>query len=297
MSQTVFPTFETVLYDEPRPAVARVTLNRPEKRNAQNMQMTYDLNSAFDYALRQPHIKIIVLAAVGQHFSSGHDLSGDGSKTWRDFPVVGTWANFDQPGAEGRHSREMEIYLEITERWRNMSKPLIAQVQGRCMTGGLMLAWCSDLVIASDDAQFICTSGKMGGSGVEFYGYPWEIGPRRAKMWLLTGELSAAKAEQYGMVNEVVPRSELETYTLDLAERLTTHTSWTLNMTKAQVNHAQDSQGRRTAMNYAFVVHQLGHAHRELTVGAAIDPDTLPENLRQHYLRREERRKAQKVAE
>ena len=46
MSQAVFPTFETVLYDEPRPAVARVTLNRPEKRNAQNMQMTYDLNSA-----------------------------------------------------------------------------------------------------------------------------------------------------------------------------------------------------------------------------------------------------------
>ena len=116
--------------------------------------------------------------------------------------MVGTWANFDQPGAEGRYSREMEIYLEITERWRNMSKPMIAQVQGKCMTGGLMLAWCSDLIIASDDAQFICTSGKMGGSGVEFYAYPWEIGPRRAKMWLLTGELSAAKAEQYGMASE-----------------------------------------------------------------------------------------------
>ena len=68
-------------------------------------------------------------------------------------------------------------------------------------------------------------------------------------------------------------------------------------MTKAQVNHAQDAQGRRTSMNYAFVVHQLDHAHRELTVGAAIDPDTLPENLRQHYLRREERKKAQKAAE
>ena len=172
---------------------------------------------------------------------------------------------------------------------------MIAQVQGKCMTGGLMLAWCSDLIIASDDAQFICTSGKMGGSGVEFYAYPWEIGPRRAKMWLLTGELSAARAEQYGMVNEVVPRADLEKYTLDLAERLTGHTSWTLNMTKAQVNHAQDSQGRRTSMNYAFVVHQLGHAHRQLTVGAAIDPDTLPENLREHYMRREERKKQQKA--
>jgi enoyl-CoA hydratase len=90
MSQTVFPAFETVLHDEPRSGVARVTLNRSEKRNAQNMQMTYELNSAFDHALRQPHVKIIVLAAKGQHFRSGHDLSGDGSKTWRDFQVVGT---------------------------------------------------------------------------------------------------------------------------------------------------------------------------------------------------------------
>ena len=53
-----FPTFETVLYDEPRPEIARVTLNRPDKRNAQNMQMTYDINAAFDYAVRQPHIKM-----------------------------------------------------------------------------------------------------------------------------------------------------------------------------------------------------------------------------------------------
>lgn len=297
MSERQFPSFATVLYDEPRPGVARVTLNRPEKRNAQNMQMTYDINDAFDHALRRKHVKVIVLAAVGQHFSSGHDLSGDGDQTWRDFPIVGTWANFDQPCAEGRHAREMEIYLEITERRRDMAKPLIAQIQGKCVTGGLMLAWASDLIIASDDAQFICTSGKMGGSGVEFYAYPWEIGPRRAKMGLLTGELSATKAEQYGMVNEVVPRAELEEYTLNLAERLTAHTSWTLNMTKTQVNHAQDSQGRRTSMQYAFVVHQLGHAHRELTVGAAIDPETLPANLREHFLRRQARAKASKAAE
>jgi enoyl-CoA hydratase len=154
-----------------------------------------------------------------------------------------------------------------------------------------MLAWCCDLIVASDDAQFICTSGKMGGSGIEFYAYPWEIGPRRAKMWLLTGELSAQKAEEYGMINEVVPRSELEQRTLALAEQLTKHTSWTLNMTKSQVNHAQDAQGRRGSMQYAFAVHQLGHAHRRLTVGANVDPDTLPENLRQHYLRRMETKK------
>ena len=153
------PTFETVLYDEPRPGVARVTLNRPEKRNAQNMQMTYDLNSAFDHALRDPAIKIIVLAAVGPHFSSGHDLSGDGSKTWKDFPTIGTWANFDKPGAEGRHSREMEIYLEITERWRNMSKPLIAAVAGPAVAGAILGIAAAGLAASSD-----CGYG---------YGYGW----------------------------------------------------------------------------------------------------------------------------
>src|SRR5437762_7959 len=284
---TKFPTFETVLYDEPRPGVARVTLNRPDKRNAQNMQMTYDLNGAFDFAVQQNHIKVIVLAATGQHFSSGHDLSGDGNKTWRDFPIIGTWANFDMPGAEGRYAREMEIYLEITERWRNLSKPIVAQVQGKCVTGGLMLAWCADMIIASDDAQFICTSTKMGGTGVEFWAYPWEIGPRRAKQWMLMGELSAEKAERFGMVNEVVPRAELEKYTLDLAERLTSHTSWTLNMTKAAVNHTQDVQGRRTSMQYAFAVHQLGHAHRVAIHGAAIDPNTLPDNIKVHFDKRQ----------
>lgn len=291
MADTEFPVFETVIYDEPRPGVARVTLNRPEKRNAQNMRMTYDINAAFDYAVLRPNVKVIVLAATGPHFSSGHDLSGEGGKTWRDFPVVGTWGNFDMPGSEGLYAREMEIYLEMTERWRNLSKLTIAQVQGKCVTGGLMLMWACDLVVASDDAQFICTSSKMGGSGIEFYAYPWEIGPRRAKEWILTGELSAAKAEAYGMVNHLVPRADLEQRTLELAEKMTLQTSWSLSMAKSQVNHAEDSKGRRTSMQYAFVVHQLGHAHRRLTVGAAVDPDTLPENIRQHYLRRQEQEK------
>ena len=94
MSEADFPTFQTILYDEHRPGVARVTLNRAEKRNAQNMQVTYGLNAALDPALRESYIKIIVLVAVGHHFRSGP------------------------------YSREMEIYLEIPERWRNISKPM-----------------------------------------------------------------------------------------------------------------------------------------------------------------------------
>jgi enoyl-CoA hydratase len=275
-----WPVFETIRYDEPGAAVARVTLNRPEKRNAQNLQMTYDLNAAFDHAVAQAHIKIIILAAEGPHFSAGHDLSREEAKTWRDFPIVGTWADFDSPGWEGVFSREQEIYLEITERWRNLSKPTIAQVQGKCMTGGLMLAWCCDLIVASDDAQFICTSSKMGGMGVEFWAYPWEIGPRRAKQWLMAGELSAAKALEFGMINEVVPRAQLESTTLGLAASLAERAAWSLKMIKLAVNHAQDLQGRRASMQYSFLAHQMSHLHRMQLYGTGIDTSALPENLR-----------------
>ena len=289
-SKDTQPTFESVLYDEPRPHIARVTMNRPEKRNAQNMQLTYDINSALDYAVREQRIKIIVLAGAGAHFSAGHDFGGDPGKTYKDFPLVSSWANFEAAGAEGRFSREMEIFLEITERWRNLSKPMIAQVQGKCITGGLMLAWCCDIIIASEDAEFICTSTKMGGTGVEFWAYPWEIGPRRAKQWMLTdGRLSAQKAQEFGMVNEITSRDNLEQYTLDFAEKMAKHTTWTLNMTKLAVNHAQDLQGRRASIQYAFMMHQLGHAHRVAIHGTGVDTSVLSENLQAKYRARQER--------
>jgi enoyl-CoA hydratase len=273
------PRFERVVYDEPVEGVARITLNREEKRNAQDMQMTYDINDAFNHAVMRDNVKVIILAANGPHFSAGHDLSPDETESWRNFPIVGTWADFDAPGWEGAFAREMEIYLEMTERWRNLSKPTIAQVHGKCMTGGLTLAWCCDLIVASDDAQFICTSSKMGGMGVEYWSYPWEIGARRAKQWLMQGELSAREAYEYGMVNELFPREELEAGTLRLATRLTERSAWSLKMIKLTVNHAQDVQGRRSSMQYAFLAHELSHTHRMELYGTLIDPSSLPEKL------------------
>jgi enoyl-CoA hydratase len=275
-----YPQFETVLYDEPSEHVARITLNRPGKRNAQNWQMIYDLNAAFDHCVAQDDIRVIILAAAGPHFSAGHDISGVVDKKLTAFPTVGTWSGFEQPGWEGSFSREMEIYFEMTERWRNLSKPTIAQVQGKCMTGGLMLAWCCDLIVASDDAQFVCTSSSMGGMGVEFSAYAWEIGVRRAKQWLMQGELPVMKAQEYGMVNEVFPRASLSDETLALAAAIAQRTSWALKMIKLTSNQAQDLQGRRAAMQYSFMAHQLSHVHRMQIHGSTIDPSVLPEKLR-----------------
>jgi len=88
-----------VRYEMPAPHVARIVMARPEAHNAQGLQMTYELNAAFDRAAHDDDVKVVILAADGRNFSAGHDLSGDGSKTWRDFETVGTWAGFDAAGA------------------------------------------------------------------------------------------------------------------------------------------------------------------------------------------------------
>jgi enoyl-CoA hydratase len=286
-------TSTQVRYETPAPHVARIVMARPQAHNAQGLQMTYELNAAFDRAAQDDDIKVIILAGDGRNFSAGHDLSGDGSKTWRDFPTVGTWAGFDAKGAEARYGREMEIYLEMCERWRALSKPTIAQVQGKCIAGGLMLAWVCDLIIASDDASFKDPVIDFGICGVEFFNHPWELGIRKAKEFLFTAdEISARDAAMHGMVNRVVPREDLAAVTLALAQKIATKPAFALKATKQAVNHVQDVQGRRNAQMHAFSLHHLLHAHNELVYGMPMDPNGLPETVREKVLARVARAKA-----
>ena len=283
------PTSSTaqVRYETPAPHVARIVMARPEAHNAQGLQMTYELNAAFDRAAQDDAIKAIILAGDGRNFSAGHDLGGDGSRTWRDFDTVGTWAGFDANGAEARYGREMEIYLEMCERWRNLPKPTIAQVQGKCIAGGLMLAWVCDLIIAGDDASFKDPVIDFGICGVEFFNHPWELGIRKAKEFLFTAdEISARDAAALGMVNRVVARDELATVTLALAQKIASKPAFALKATKQAVNHVQDVQGRRNAQMHAFSLHQLLHAHNELVHGMPMDPNGLPEAVRDKVLAR-----------
>ena len=155
--------FETIVVERPEPRIARIVMNRPEARNAQNLQMTYDLNAAFDQAVQDDAVKVIILAGNGPHFSAGHDLRPTGKNAAGvDFPPVGNWGGFAEPNAHGRFAREQEIYLQITRRWRNLAKPTIAEVHGKCIAGGLMLAWACDLIVASSDAEFCDPVGHHG---------------------------------------------------------------------------------------------------------------------------------------
>ncbi len=254
--------------------IARIMLNRPEVRNAQSVAMTYELNAAFDTAAADDNVKVVILAAEGPHFSAGHDMRDRAVMDGHD--TVGTWCGFDLPGGEGLFAREEEVYLGMCRRWRDLPKPTIAQVHGRCIAGGLMLAWVCDLIVASDDARFVDPVVSMGVNGVEWFVHPWELGARKAKEHLFTAdEWDAAEAHRLGMVNHVVPRAELETFTLALARRIATKPSFALKLAKLSVNQTLDAMGQRVAIEGAFGLHHVAHSHNQLRFGMPVDPSGL----------------------
>lgn len=265
---------ETILYERPASRVARIVLNRPEARNAQSMRLLYELNAAFDRAAQDDGVSVVILAANGPHFSSGHDLrERDAVDVVEAHERVGTWCGFGCAGAEGHMAVEKEMYLGLSERWRNLPKPTIAQVQGKVIAGGLMLVWPCDLIVAADDAQFQDNTVSMGVAGAEFFNHPFEVGVRTAKEMLFTSDFfSADDLHRLGMVNHVVRRDELESFTLQLASRIAEKPLFALRLAKEAVNVAQDNQGRHNAMQTSFALHQLCHSHNQQVHGMLIDP-------------------------
>jgi enoyl-CoA hydratase len=273
-----------VRYEVVAPKVARVVLDRPEKRNAQGTIMTYELDAAMRRACQDDEISVIILAAAGDHFSAGHDLSGTEGGTPAAEDRVSLWGEYGAPGWEGAYTREREVYLEITERWRNAPKPVIAEVQGSVISGGLMLMWMCDIIVAAEDARFRDNTGSdMGVPGVEFFNHPYELGIRKAKEFLFTGGwLTASAALACGMVNHVVPRDQLAAKALELAVAIARTDRFALKLIKESVNNAQDNMGRRQTMQASFANHQIGHLQNMLLHGFPIDISRLPESVRVH---------------
>lgn len=273
--------YEAIRYETPAPGVARIVMARPEARNAQDLTMTYEIDAAFARAGKDDAIKCVILAGDDPHFSSGHDLRGKAGKTIHDFEQISHWGAFDAGGAEGRLAREMEIYLGVSKRWRDFPKPTIAAVQGKCIAGGLMLAWVCDLILASDDAQFRDPVIDLGACGVEWFAHPWELGWRKAKELLFTADwFSAEEARQFGMVNQVIPRAELADKAVELAARIATKPAFALKATKLAVNQMQDAAGFQNGMNTVFAWHQLCHAHNMQMFNMAVDPSGLAPSVK-----------------
>ena len=264
----VYETESPVLY-EAADGIAWVTMSRPAYNNVQNSQMTYALDDAFRRAVDDDAVKVIVLKATGKHFSAGHDIGTPGRDHKVSFDRKHLWYDHvNKPGAELLYVREQEVYLGMCRRWRELPKPTIAMVQGGCIAGGLMLAWVCDLIVASTDAFFQDPVVRMGVPGVEYFAHAFELPPRVARELLLLGErMPAERAYQFGMVNRLVAREDLEQEVTKIAAELATRPRFGMMLTKQAINHVEDLRGKRASMDSVFHMHHLAHAHNQVVGG------------------------------
>jgi enoyl-CoA hydratase len=268
MSEETQATAEPLVTYEQRGGVAIISMNRPGVRNAQNADMTFQLDNAFLRAVNDDSVGAIILAGAGDHFSAGHDIGTPLRDIHRNFERRATtyWPHEDKAGAEAIFVREAELYVGMCRRWRELPKPTIAMVQGACIAGGLMLAWICDLIVASDDAFFADPVLKMGIPGVEYFAHPFVMNPRIAKEFLYLGErMSAGRAYEAGMVNRVIPRAELLERTLEIANKLAAQPRFGIALAKRAINQAEDRMGLRDSIDAVYGLHHVAHAHNSLT--------------------------------
>ena len=228
-------------------AVATVTLNKPDKMNALDLGMWRDLARTFQDLSADDSVRCVILRGAGEKaFSAGADIE-----------------EFERERDSAAKSR---AYSKITQAAlhaiADCRHPTLAQIHGACIAGGLMLAWCCDLIVASEDAFFSDPVVRMGIPGVEYFAHPWVLGSRFAKEILFTGDrFTAQRAYEVGMVNRVVSRADLEAETRDLAARVAQMPRFGLALTKKAVNNAEDAMGLRVGMDSAFGWHHVAHAH------------------------------------
>ena len=240
--------------------IGKVVLNRPRYKNAQSRLMIEEMDQAFAAAEQDDDIRVVILKGEGEHFSSGHDLGTPEDKEdtiKRPFPK----------GMRGQHQRSWDLYIEPTLRWRNLTKPTIAQVHGFCIFGGWMFAAAMDLIVAADDAMFLP-------SLLQYFSIPWDIGVRKAKEILYQSRfVKAEEAERLGFVNMVVPRAKLEEETNALAARIAESDRFTLRMLKIAINNAQDEMGFSSAIKNSHAHHMI------LTAGGLLKGRELPSRM------------------
>ncbi len=249
-------------------AVAVISLNRPDKHNAQDASLLRDLDARWQQAAADDEVKVIVVRANGDHFSAGHDLKTPAPGYFREGKTT----------LESAYGWETEHYLGFSRKWRDVPKPSIAAVQGACVAGALNVIWPCDLIIAADNTYFSDPVVKFGVGGVEYHAHTWELGARRAKEMLFTArKLTAAEAFAAGMVNRVVPLDELGTQTMELAREIAEMDAWGLATAKRAVNQTLDIMGQQAALQSAFDIHWQGHANALLRTGyPLLTPGPLP---------------------
>ena len=234
-----------VLVDDPAPHVRRVTLNRPEKRNALNHDLRGGILRTLQQADADPDVRVMIVRGAGTCFSSGYEL-GDGNEG-QELP----WYT---PGGDGHWPRH------VTQGWMSiweLSKPVIAQVHGYCLAGGSELATCCDLIYMADDAEMGYPAVRFGVPDNHFH--PWFVGMRKAMEMMLTGDsISGVEAARLGWSNASFPLEELEEKVLEIARRITSVPPDLVQLNKRVVHRQMEIMGLHTGIRAGSELCALG---------------------------------------
>ncbi len=234
-----------VIVDDPRPAVRRLTLNRPQKRNALSHSLRGELFSGLREADANRAVHAVVIRGAGSCFSAGYDLAQDPSE---QLP----WAISRADGAWARH-----VVQGWFEMW-DMATPLIAQVHGFCLAGGSELAAACDLVYVADDAQIGYPPVRLM-SPPDMAWQPWLLGMRRAMEAMLTGDsMSGEEAVAAGFANRAFSADELDDAVLDMAERVAKVPPDLQALNKRVVHRAMEAMGMRNGIRATADLNALG---------------------------------------
>ncbi|MBI4188153.1 MAG: enoyl-CoA hydratase [Chloroflexi bacterium] len=260
--------YKRILYHTVEPGIVKITMNRPEKRNAEDPLMLEEMQDAFIEADIDDDVRVIIFAGAGKDFSAGHDMSSGQSGSDRspapEDTIMRRYMDTKMTGLE-RTLRDEDYHFKYQAyAMRDVSKPTIAMVQGNCLAGGWMNASMCDLIVASEDARFGDPVVRMGPAGLELLFHVYDVGFRRAKAMLWTGDpITAPEAFQVGLVYKVVPREKLEEETMNLARRIAMNMPVAVSFTKRSINFAADAMGQRLAWDYHLLIHQMSHASDE----------------------------------
>jgi len=248
---------ETVIYEK-EGSVARIILNRPEKANAQNSAMVWDVERCLDDAEADYAVKVVILKANGRGFCAGHDVpGGPGGPT--AFPE---FTRAREAGHPWKGQADLFLW-PVLHLWE-FQKPTISAVHGYAIGGGTYFACIPDVVIAADDAYFQMPLVQgLGFPGGETMLEPWLfMNFHRAYEYLyLAKTVDAVEAERLGMVNRVVPRDELDATVEVVAAQIAEAPLSTLMATKALVKRAWEQMGLRVHWQTSVQLMELvGHA-------------------------------------
>ncbi len=236
--------YQYIIVDKPSEGVSRITLNRPDSRNALNNQLRSEIFSQLEANDLDESVRVTIIRGAGKAFCAGYDLKGNNNEQ----------RPFHTAGGDGSWARHV---VEGAFRMWDLAKPIIAQVHGYCLAGGTELATACDLVYVAEDAKIgYPVVRSMSPPDNQFF--PWIVGMRQAMEMMLTGDaISGIRAAEYGFANRAYPEASLEAEVLKIAEKIAKVPPDIEQMNKRAVHRQMELMGMRSAIRQGTEIQAL----------------------------------------